>query len=154
MVLSASFTRQLVEFTTSCIGKDGFKIIVGFIFITSATVFGTAEAKRLASPLRIPAMLALLAIVLFYSWQIKLPAVRMHIIMYAVVGWLATRDATKPGRTWKMILVAWLFAALAGTFEELLQILLPYRIFDFNDIIYNIKGATVGVVLYLIRPKS
>ena len=143
-----------MEFTTSCIGKGGLKILVGLIFIALATVFFIAEAKRLANPLRIFVMLALLVLVLFYSWKIKLPQVRMHILMYAVVGWLASRDATKPGRTWKTIIAAWLFAAIAGTLEELLQKLLPYRIFEINDIIYNIKGATVGVALYLIRPKG
>lgn len=143
-----------MEFTTYCIGKDGFKILIGFIFITLVTVFFIAEAKRLANPFRIFLMLALLAFVLFYAWKIKLPQVRMHILMYAVVGWLACRDATKSGKTWETIFSAWLFAAIAGALEELLQKLFPYRIFDVNDILYNIKGATAGVALYLVRPKG
>jgi hypothetical protein len=154
MVLSASFTRQLMEFATSYIGKGGFKILICSIFIALALIFFIIEAKRLANPVSIFVMLALLAIILFYVWKIKLPQVRMHILMYAVVGWLATRDATKPGRTWRAIITAWLFAAIAGTSEELLQKMLPYRVFEVSDIIYNIKGVTIGVVLYLIGQKG
>ena len=152
MVVSASFTRQLMEFATMHIGRYGFKILIGSILIGMAAVFFIAEAKRLTHPFRIIVMLGLLVCVLFYVWKIKLPQVRMHILMYAVVGWLSSRDAMKSDRTWKTIIVAWIFAAGAGALEELLQKLLPYRIFDVNDIMFNLKGASLGVILYLIRP--
>jgi len=154
MVLTASFTRQLMEFTTACIGKGGFGILIGIILIGIATLFVILEAKRLVNPLRIWVMLALLVSVFFYLWKIKLPQVRMHILMYAVVGWLASRDAIESGRTWKTIILAWLFAASAGILEELFQKILPYRVFEIADIIFNLKGATLGVILYLIRPAN
>lgn len=152
IVLSATFTRQLMEFTTHHIGKDGFRILIAGIFIILSAVFLAAEAKRLANPFRFFVMLALLGTTLFYSWKIKMPQVRMHILMYSIVGWLATRDATKSRRIWKTILLAWCFASIVGISEELLQKMLPYRVFDMEDIVYNITGATIGVALYLIRP--
>ena len=97
-------------------------------------------------------MLALLVSVSFFIWKIKLPQVRMHILMYALVGWLASRDAMKSGMTAKAIITAWLFAASAGALEELFQKMLPYRVFDVADMLYNIEGVTLGVTLYLIRP--
>lgn len=154
MVVSASFTRQLMEFTTACIGKNSFKISIVLILIGTATLFFIGEAKRLVKPSKVLLMLGLLTVALFLTWKIKLPQVRMHILMYALVGWLASRDAMRQGRTWKTIALAWIFAAAAGALEELFQKLLPYRVFDISDIIFNLEGATLGVILYLIRPKN
>lgn len=154
MVVSASFTRQLMELATICVGKSGFKISIVFILIGTAALFFIVEAKRLVKPSKVLLMLGLLTAALFFIWKIKLPQVRMHILMYALVGWLASRDAMRAGRTWKTIALAWLFAAVAGVLEELFQKLLPYRVFDINDIIFNLEGATLGVILYLIRPKN
>jgi len=154
MVVSASFTRQLMELAVMCIGKSGFRISVAAIFIGTTVLFFIREAKRLVKPAKVLLMLGLLTISLLFVWNIRLPQVRMHILMYAIVGWLASRDAMRQGRTWKTIALAWVFAAAAGALEELFQKLLPYRVFDINDIIFNLKGASLGVILYLIRPKS
>ena len=148
MVLSASFTRQLMEFATHWIGKYGFGVLIGFVLLGTATLFFITEVKRLVKPIRILLMLALFVSASFFIWNIKLPQVRMHILLYAVVGWLASRDAMKSGSTGKTIITAWLFAATAGALEEVFQKMLPYRVFDVADMLYNIEGATLGVVLY------
>ncbi|MBM3252362.1 MAG: VanZ family protein, partial [Candidatus Omnitrophica bacterium] len=120
----------------------------------TALAFFIAEAKRLRHPLRIFLMSALLASVLFFMRKIELPEVRMHILMYAVLGWLASRDATNSNRTVKTIVMAWLFTASAGLLEELFQKILPYRVFQISDILFNLAGASLGVTIYLIRPRS
>jgi hypothetical protein len=154
MVVSASFTRQLFEFTEQHLGKTGFKILIGSVLVGAASAFFINELKRLAHPLRVAGMLAILLLTLFYLWKIELPQVRMHILMYAVVGWRAGRDAMKAGRSWKNIGIAWVFASVAGAMEELFQKILPYRFFEVSDIVFNTAGATLGVVLYLLRPKQ
>lgn len=154
MVISAAFTRQIMELAVSCFGKKAFKISVAVILTVTATLFLIAEVKRLVKPARVLSMLGLLTIALLFTWQIRLPQERIHILMYAVIGWLASRDAVGQGRNWKMILLAWFFAAAAGALEELFQWLLPYRVLDAKDIVYNLQGATLGVILYLIRPKN
>jgi len=153
MVVSATFTRQLMEFTVKHAGKGGFRIFVTVILIGTAALFFAGEIKRLVKPAKVLLMLGLLTVALLFAWKIRLPQVRMHILMYAVVGWLASRDAMRQERTWKKIVLAWLFAASAGILEELLQRLLPYRVFDISDIIFNLEVATLGVMLYLIRPR-
>ncbi len=153
MVISASFTRQLMELAVRCIGKTGFKITVMTVLIGSAGLFFISQIKLLRKPGRVLSMLGLLTMALLFCWSIRLPQVRMHILMYTIVGWLASRDAAKAGRGWKMVLLAWAFAAAAGVLEELFQKLLPYRVFDIKDIIYNLQGASLGVILYLMRPK-
>jgi len=154
MVISAAFTRQLMELAVRHIGKNGFKILVMTSLSATAGLFFISEAKRLLKPAKVLLMLGLLTLSLLLVWNIRLPQVRMHILMYAVVGWLASRDAMRAGRSWKTIALAWIFAAAAGILEELFQKLLPYRVFDINDIIFNLKGATLGVILYLVRPGS
>jgi len=137
-----------MEFAVRYIGKSGFRISVAVILIGISALFFAGEVKRLVKPLKVLLMLGLLAVALFFIWKIKLPQVRMHILMYAVVGWLASRDAMRQGRTWKTIALAWFFAASAGILEESFQKLLPYRVFDIKDIIFNLEGATLGVILY------
>lgn len=142
-----------MELAVANIGKNAFRISVAAILIGAAGLFFIGEVKRLVKPARVLLMLGLLTFALLFIWKIRLPQVRMHILMYAVVGWLASRDAMRAGRSWKTIALAWIFAAAAGVLEELFQWLLPYRVFDTKDIVFNLEGATLGVILYLIRPR-
>ena len=152
MILSASFTRQAMDGMTSIVGYEGFKIFIIAILIQAGAVFFIVEARRLRNFLRILVMAGLLAVAFFLMWKIELPQVRMHILMYAIVGWFAVRDTTKKALTFRAIFAAWLFASCAGVLEEAFQKLLPYRYFDIQDIVFNVVGASLGVGLFLLRP--
>lgn len=54
-----------------------------------------------------------------------------------------------------VFLKAALFAGIYGVFIELIQILLPYRLFEFLDIVINFAAAFAGIVpgYFLVKNK-
>lgn len=151
-VISASFTRQIMDFTKAHIGQKGFGIFIVLLFLSVAISFVFYELRFLKKTLRRLIFLALLIAALFLTQRIGLPEVRMHILLYAIVGWFAARDATENGRSFAAISSCVAFSCGAGILEELFQAILPYRYFDFKDIVFNIAGGVLGVTFYLIRP--
>jgi len=92
--------------------------------------------------------LALMAGLAGVAALLELPEERLHLIEYGVLGWLAgwavSGSFPWPG-WWPLgVAVAW----CAGTGDELLQSILPDRVFDPRDILLNAGASLAGLGLF------
>ncbi|MXZ16961.1 MAG: hypothetical protein F4069_00825 [Rhodothermaceae bacterium] len=81
---------------------------------------------------------------------IEHPEERIHVIMYGVVALLiyaALLERSVPGKriTTVSIVVVAVTTAL-GSIDEVLQLILPNRVFDVQDILYNILASVMAVI--------
>jgi VanZ family protein len=78
----------------------------------------------------------------------------IHVFFYATLSFLTLRDiisgkkdlASNPG----FYLQAFLYALIFGVLIELVQWALPYRSFEFMDILANAFGACCGLVIFFL----
>lgn len=150
IIISAAFTRQVSDFIKAQIGEKGFLILVGIIFVIfglSLLVFVIRNRPKLINILLFNILLIL---GMFLAWRIKIPVEKMHVIEYAVLGWVAGLDLVKRDRNIKSIVFAFMICITVGILDELFQKMLPYRYFDLRDIVFNSLGGTWGVILYLL----
>ena len=73
---------------------------------------------------------------------------RTHLAQYGIAAWLAWRAVAPHVRS---PLAGYLVAALIGTAigwgDELIQAILPNRVYDLRDVAMNAAGAVLGVVV-------
>ena len=92
--------------------------------------------------------LAIIAVFSMFLLRLGLPE-RSHLIEYSVLGvlihaaFLERRDDYKG--FWKASFQAAALTTLLGTIDELFQLFIPERVFDFNDILFNSFTALLAV---------
>ena len=69
---------------------------------------------------------------------IPLPIERIHLIEYGIMGWLAYKVLGKKG---------FIYIFVVGILDEVIQGILPSRVFDMHDIYMNLFGGTLGVII-------
>ncbi len=135
----ARFSKKLVDsFFSVAIVAAGIVILI-FLFKSHTSLIKTIIS------------IALLIAGLMFAWRIKIPAEKIHILEYGLLGWLAARDLIAPNKKLRKILEALTFTFIVGLSDELLQKALPYRVFDLRDIVFNSLGGAWGISLYLLR---
>ncbi len=70
------------------------------------------------------------------------PEERLHFLTYSLLGWLFAWSLEE--KKVSPLLLVW----LAGTGDELIQGLLPNRVFDLRDILFNGLAGTAGTALF------
>lgn len=85
----------------------------------------------------------------FIPQRMMSPIERSHLIEYGVVAvfiFEALRERKKNGRH---VFAPWLLAIIAtsilGAIDELIQLGIPSRVFDTNDIVFNFTASVMGV---------
>ena len=149
IVISASFMRQAMDICKVYIGKKGFAILVGVALILAAVFFLNFLIRKKMKLKRKLLVFLLLAGGLILSWQIKLPQERIHILEYAVLGWFFSRDLRVVDKNKRNFIFVCLFCVVVGIVDELFQAILPYRVFDTRDILFNGLGGVFGGLLYI-----
>tara|TARA_B100002003_G_C14047267_1_gene504453 strand:+ start:370 stop:894 length:525 start_codon:yes stop_codon:yes gene_type:complete len=150
IVLSSSFTRQVMNFIKDFLGEKGFLTFVGFVLLACGVLFLFFLVKAQTNLAQRAVFIIIASLGLFLTWQIELPAERIHILEFAALGWLASRDAFKNKR--KIIAVGHviIFTFFFGFLDEGFQAILPYRYYDLRDIVFNYLGALWGLMLFLL----
>lgn len=73
---------------------------------------------------------------------------RVHILTYGLLGFLAARDLRRLSRA-QNFFAAFVFCAATGCADELFQAVLPYRVADARDLLFDAVSACGGIVIYL-----
>lgn len=89
-----------------------------------------------APPIRLAAACAAVGAMLAWAWTIHLPSERMHLLLFGTLGVTATRALGL--RAGLCFALAW-----AG-FDELIQLQLPDRVADWNDVALNAASVMAG----------
>ncbi len=96
-----------------------------------------------------PSLLVSLVVALLIGRSLELPAERFHILIYGALGFalaLAIRTEYRGGAGWML----WAAAAIGlGTWDEVLQGLLPNRYYGASDVFLNWVSAAVGALASL-----
>ena len=150
IIVSASFMSQLLDFIRAHIGEFSLTILIGLILIGTGLAFLIFTIRENPDLIRVSATILILIVGLVLAWQIRLLAERIHILEYGILGWFAGRDLIKREKRVRGIILAGIFSALIGVFDEAFQAILPYRFFDLRDIGFNTLGGVWGVILYLL----
>ncbi len=128
-------------------GVLGVTFAVGMLLVGSAAV--AQGMSRRPGGAEIAVVLSVVAVYLLVLVRISLPEERTHLIEYGVVALLileALRERRRSGRA--VPSAPWLAigaASAIGLVDEAIQLMLPNRVFDVVDVVFNIIAATLAV---------
>lgn len=149
IILSASFTRQILNFIKAHSGGKGvsFLIDAAFIILFVSILFFAMRDK--SKSINILFSIIVLVIGTVLAWQIKITEEKIHILEYGILGWFAARDLMKANTKIKGSLLACIVCVMVGVLDEVFQAVLPYRYFELRDIGLNGLGGIWGITLHL-----
>lgn len=97
---------------------------------------------------------AFYALGFIFAWRQPFAIEKMHVLEYAVLGWLSLRDLSKNNSDiLKGALYTFLFILITGSLDEGLQKLLPWRVFEIRDIATNVLSGILGISLFHVARK-
>ncbi len=140
----APWARRILRFIYGIIGREvtvlGLKIVflVGIALLV-IYLLSKKQTIKLGFGIIFPLSSFILLTILFF--KIKLPEEKVHLIEYAVLGFLLFKDFFN-GRI--KLFISILFLLIVAFTDELFQLFLPDRYFDFRDIIFNSVGGFTG----------
>lgn len=139
-----------MDFVKIVVGEGGFLALMGGTGAVFLVSFLILIVRKRPSFLKLLIFIIVLIVGMWFCWQLKIPEEKIHLLEFAVLGWLASRDLVKPGRKAKGIIFALAFTFAIGILDEVFQGILPYRYFQWCDIGLNSAGGLWGVTLYLL----
>jgi hypothetical protein len=95
-------------------------------------------------------LLGILGITASILPAIRYPEERVHFLEYAVLGimlYVALRERVQ-GR--KVLLCIPVIVFLAGLVDEIIQGILPNRVYQFTDVLMNLAGGILGELILII----
>lgn len=108
--------------------------------------------RRERRPLPLIVLSLLTALFTAGLFIVPYPSERIHFFEYGILGMLILRSSlrTMPESRWAGAGVAALVLAAIGSGDELIQYLLPNRVFDWHDIWFNVLGGALGFGAYVL----
>ena len=116
------------------------------LVIATVIVFGLRARPR---GLEIGIFLAVLIVYVLIFVRMSIPEERTHLIEYGVVGVLiyeALKERSKNGRAVPVpVLLAIGITTIVGVIDESIQAVLPSRVFDPRDILFNFLAGMMAI---------
>lgn len=121
--------------------------VIGLILVVSTVATQGFQVRPGGRDILIT--IGIIAAYLLVFTRMSFPGERTHLIEYGIVAvfiYEALTERRNEGRRVPMpALLAIVFASLLGVFDELIQKLLPGRVFDPRDMLFNVLAATMVV---------
>ena len=137
------FMVTLACCTSSYMSFPGFRNIVRGYARRFATRYRKEKAPFIL--LCIYAVLSFGALV----WAVQLQEEYFHLMIYSSLGLLIAHESRTQKNAWIIVTVGGFSLA-----NELIQAILPYRIFDIRDIFIDTLASSLGVCLYRIFSRA
>ncbi len=140
----APFARKVLRTMYLIVNREAVSVllkILFFLFVLFLIIFIILKRKiiKISFPLVLLLLMAIPFTLIFF--KIKLPEEKIHLMEYALLGFLLFRDYFKK----KLSFFAGLFfLSFVASFDELFHMVLPDRIFDIRDILFNFTGGLTG----------
>ncbi|MEW6557359.1 MAG: VanZ family protein [Elusimicrobiota bacterium] len=150
IILSASFTRYILNFLYKNVGKNNLQISAVLVFAVVGVLFVGYLIKASIPKTNLFIIIVLLLSGLVCSQFIKIVEERIHILEYGLLGWLAVCDVVDKQRH-KTFLYAGGFVFLVGMLDEGFQYILPNRVCDIRDVVFNTIGGLWGIILRILK---
>lgn len=134
--------------------------VLGVLLIAAAII--ARGLRKRPGGAEVFVILGVAAVYLLLFVRIENPAERTHLVEYGVIGVLiheALAERVSNGRSVPAVpLLAILATATLGSIDEGVQALLPSRVFDLRDIVFNalagLMAVTASVALAWARRRS
>ncbi len=140
----APWARKILRFIYSHIERENasqwlkISFMIGFILLTF--YFINRLKKIDFKPLSFLFLFPFLPFAILF-FKIKLPEEKIHLMEYSLLGLLLYKDYIK-GKVKLSLSIS--FIIILSFLDELFQLILPDRIFDYRDIIFNFTGGLAG----------
>jgi hypothetical protein len=119
----------------------GLSLVAGFVAAVGWKWQSSSVRKRI---LRAGTACVLLSLAL----SLALPEERLHLVEYGVLGWMLAWAMAGGDRWPKCWPVAVVLAWVIGWGDELIQAVLPNRVYDVRDILLNGFSGMAGLMIY------
>ena len=116
-------------------------VLIGVIFLASLLFNRTRTWYQVGTFVSISLVMA------FLVGKIEIPEERIHLLQYGGLGYLTLSSLQCYPTNFLIYSSAFGFVLLVGCGDELIQWLLPNRVFDLRDILFNILGGVGGIVI-------
>lgn len=120
--------------------------VLGMLLVAATAV--THGLRTRPGGAEIGVALGVAAVYFLVFVRMALPEERTHLIEYGVVAVFiheALTERTGGDRRLPMALLAALGTTLAGTLDESIQAFLPSRVFDPQDVLFNVLAGTMAI---------
>lgn len=122
--------------------------IVGTLLVIATILVPGLKSQR-PDKVDIGIILGVVAVYVMVLVRIEIPEERTHLIEYSIVATFIYQALTERKSQGSKVLfpelLAILATAVAGTVDEFIQLLLPSRVFDIRDILFNILAGLMAV---------
>jgi len=143
---SLPFGRGWQQFLRTQLGSD-FGLSINLLLFGAGFVAIFWIIKR-TTTIYLLLSIVMLSTLFFFVAQMELPSERIHFLQYGVLGYLIARTLKPRSLGFAGFVLAIGLGGLIGLGDELIQWVLPSRVFDWWDVGYNIIGTTIGATLF------
>lgn len=154
ILVSATFMRQLLNLFTKAVGPVYASLYIEIILLILGLIFVLflISRKSLTVP-RLMIVSILITFGFFFIQQLTIIVEKLHILEYGLFGWLVCRDLLRDKSLTRGVLLSCAICLFVGSLDEIIQAILPYRVFDLNDIRLNLFGSLQGLVIYILSER-
>ena len=128
------------------------------LFLAVAVAAGAAVAAGRPGRRETLAVLAIGAVYALLLGRMEILQERLHLVEYGLLAWLLSAALEERGRAvvpasppWRAPLVAGALNALAGLVDELVQGILPSRVYDLRDVGFNALAGVLALTAVAAR---
>ncbi len=147
-VAAASFSRPVMLVFKKHFGETAFVVVVFLVCAAAFVLVVRFFYRYTGSILRcLPACIVLVAGIAATGF-LRITEERLHVYEYGLLAWLACRDIAGLSKSYKRYAQALALAVMFGLLDEGFQRFLPYRYFEWSDVLLNIYGCLWGGVIY------
>lgn len=151
IIISSSFMQQVWDIWKEIFGVR--LLILFFILLcllaVSAILYKNIKSKSSSWKIVVVSTICILGFI--FAWKQPYLPEKAHVLEFALLGWLTINDLVKQNRySLKNILRAFVFVTIIGYLEEGFQKFLPWRVFEIRDIITDMLGGILGIILNLL----
>lgn len=151
MIFSTLFVGQPLEKQLRDQNTQAVFFVLGMVLIGVAILFHGIKVKL--GMIELAILIGVIAIFVLFFFRLGAPE-RSHLIEYSVLA-IFTHSAIMErlgmtNRKLKPAILAFMFTCLIGLIDESIQVILPHRVFDLQDILFNGMVALIAIGTSLV----
>ncbi len=145
--------RPICEFLREHIPFNMFinVLMVGSFLSILFLLFKTRTIKKISTYFLLLAVSVLLG---YFLITIKIAEEKIHFLEYGFLSFLTFRAINLDVKSKFSYLFTFFLVSTLGWIDEIIQHFLPNRYFDLRDIIFNIIGGAIGILIVFILQRE